>query len=677
MHDRRLPHPHRLGGLWQLGTFVVLLATLAGCTFDDSKLIDRQCRGDNECDMAGFICVDGYCQEGVRPEPDVGPDIEMDTNMPDVEQCVDDDGDGFFAMTPGCDAEEYDCDDNGLNAAARFPGNMEICDGVDNDCDGTTDEREELTDIPLCDNQEGACAGATKRCQGGRYVPCTADDFTSNNADYRTEESFCPDGVDSDTGLCNDSADPNRPELCDDVDNDCDGSTDEQMEFRCYTGEIATLNTNSMATCAPGVIACEGGQYVADTAACEGEVLPIDDESGAAVVCDQLDNNCDGQTDEQCECTMDVACFTLGDGCTVDGQDASCTGTCVAGTLPCTDGSFGSCMDQVGPEDETCANQAFDNNCDGTVDNINGRTLGEDCTPTDDEGTELLGECLEDGEGNHATFVCDGDAADSPVICQALAQPQQELCPDLGTDNDCDGRRFDLLYLDTSAGIDNGVLMEATSSSEIINTMCLTGQPGVCEMGVYTCEGQDGPARCMPTSEEIIPQDAGQDNACNSDEGVVDADCDGDIGEDNLKNTTIHCGACNSPCDSGDSCCPVDGDPSHSCFDLQTNLNRCGDCNIDCADVVGADACCAGSCTNTNTNTENCGECGNSCTDQLGPDSGCCDGGCADFSEPATCGACGRNCGTLLGEEIGNVLCCPDGADPTGFSCALATDGCP
>ncbi|MBL7796049.1 MAG: hypothetical protein JNJ90_06040 [Saprospiraceae bacterium] len=83
------------------------------------------------------------------------------------------DGDGFQTTS--------DCDDN--NAAIN-PDAVEICDGLDNNCDGTTDEG--------CNDNDG----------DGYAVPADCDD---NNPDIN----------------------PGAAELCDGIDNDCDGSVDE------------------------------------------------------------------------------------------------------------------------------------------------------------------------------------------------------------------------------------------------------------------------------------------------------------------------------------------------------------------------------------------------------------------------------------------------------------------
>ena len=94
--------------------------------------------------------------------------------------CIDADGDGFLDASCGGD----DCDDAN---AEIYPGHSEICDGVDNNCDGETDENFGTTTCGL-----GVCEHSINNCENG--VALTCDPFEDASE-----------------------------EICDGLDNDCDG----------------------------------------------------------------------------------------------------------------------------------------------------------------------------------------------------------------------------------------------------------------------------------------------------------------------------------------------------------------------------------------------------------------------------------------------------------------------
>ena len=118
--------------------------------------------------------------------------------------CRDADGDGFgspydrvdaTAQPPGYISDCSDCDDR---FAFINPGQPEICDGLDNDCDGTVDQLWPQVGTP-CFVGVGTCRGV------GVYV-CTIDGL----------------GVE-----CGAGPGLSGEEICDCLDNDCDGEIDE------------------------------------------------------------------------------------------------------------------------------------------------------------------------------------------------------------------------------------------------------------------------------------------------------------------------------------------------------------------------------------------------------------------------------------------------------------------
>jgi hypothetical protein len=290
-----------------------------------------------------------------------------------------------------------DCNDND---ASVFPGQTESCNNVDDNCGGGTDEG--------CDDD------GDKFCDANLTV---------------TNTTVCPKStiIGGKGDDCDDAAstvNPDQTEVCNDIDDNCGGGTDEGCDDDnddFCDGAITTVGTPTV--CPNGGGDCDDG--VAST-------FP-----GAAEACNDIDDSCGDGTDEGCDDDKDDYC----DGNLVlVGTPAVCPLTTGPATTDCDDEEK-----KVNPgATDTCATAGVDDNCDGTTDAENaaqcdvyyldadGDTWGVNqgkCICGPDPATKFTVQ----GPVPGGVFDCDdGDPAVNPGV-------SVDTCATSGIDDDCDG----------------------------------------------------------------------------------------------------------------------------------------------------------------------------------------------------------------------------------------------
>jgi hypothetical protein len=226
----------------------------------------QPCTGTVENGSMGCVLVGGapacvaQCSEGFADcDGQLATGCEVPVSDPARSYYVDADGDGYGAGDPVffCSEEEVpatgyasragDCNDG---EASINPDAADHCDGIDNDCDGSTDEAATEVGGPCDSGEPGVCAAGTLQCVGG-------------------------------SRLCVRSQQPTA-ESCNGLDDDCNGAVDDDL-----VGVGPGCTYAALGPCSAGEMRCNASAAAIE---CTQIVFPTEDLPDP----DGIDSNCDG-----------------------------------------------------------------------------------------------------------------------------------------------------------------------------------------------------------------------------------------------------------------------------------------------------------------------------------------------------------------------------------------------
>ncbi|HIN85959.1 MAG TPA: hypothetical protein EYN06_05710 [Myxococcales bacterium] len=608
-------------------------------------LLCAPCTEDKECGDLGGLCLKdskgaGRCGRSCSEESSCPFGYACDSIVSDDgedwgSQCVPESGqcpcsELLFGITRDCTNEnefgtcvgEEMCTADGWDNCNAAEPVAELCDGMDNNCDGVIDESF-LKLGENCDSEEDEdfCANGVWSCSDdGSSVICGDDnpaseqcDGIDNNCNLTVDEGF-PDHDDDGQANCVDDDDDNdgdpdatdcepenaqvyngAAEICDGTDQNCDGIADDGFPDSDNDGIADCMDPDSDGDGIPdGTDNCpkftnpdqknNDGDALGDvcdpdddndTVDDEADNCPIitnpdqtdTDEDGDGDLCDPDDDN-DGTADKD-DCKPKNAAINPNAKEECDGADNNCNGSVDEGFADSDADNLADCIDpdddnDGSPDDEDCEptnNKVFPGQieaCNGIDDNCNKET-DEDSDDSDDDG---VADCIDDDDD-------DDGVPDILDNCPKVSNPDQS-----NSDTDLIGNACD---------------SDDDNDGSPDNEDCEPLNPLVKPNGVEVCDGLDND--CNMIKDDGFPD--------SDDDGIADCLSDDDDA-DGIKDSLDNCPSTPNPnqknsdgdmlgdaCDTdddndgtldGDDCAPLNSSISptaiESCDGIDNNCNQ-------------------------------------------------------------------------------------------------------